>query len=99
MLTLHFSTPVRNPTFSTAVSYPRSSFNYEWNIPVPVNDISGVNLQWDVPSDGKTLSIVGEAGKNFWIDPESQIFMRVNYGKYGDFSKAMNNLIDGFKKG
>ena len=73
-----------------ATKLPESSFEYWWNIPISYLDKdNNYKLVWMLAkgvggAGGAPLEIEGTLGKDIWIDPEAQTFMRVKYGPPGN---------------
>merc|ERR1711892_1149068 len=71
---------------------PESSLNYRWNVPISFVDEAGeYKLDWILTDTN--LEIRGYAGKDIWLDPESNAFARFHYGKFEQISEVITNMI------
>lgn len=69
------------------LNQPTSSLDYKWNVPISYVDAAGeYKLDWILTD--KNLELRGYAGKDIWLDPESNAFVRFNYGKFDQISEV-----------
>ena len=70
---------------------PDSNLNYRWNIPVSyVDSADEYKLAWLTVDEDLTLR--GYAGKDIWLDPESNTFARFHYGSFERTSEVLTRV-------